>query len=427
MGDLPSRVPKRVSGWKVFGLISAVLALLLVTYALYVHAVADRRWQEMQGSLKELRSAYDLRTGPRPVLRGTAVPGNAWKDYSPALTTMKSAPSAVLRDYLDRTPKADRTKLEAALATHRSALDGLRKGVMRANGAYPLKCEDGFLADIPGLLQSQNLTNLAVCRSRLLIEEGKSREAAELLLDTCQFAHDLGANQMLICEMISNALYGIALEDLRDLVLHGSLSGSDLAEIARELEILDRFFPKNGDSLLNEAMLAGYSFLKADGSPRELYSGVDGRPEWDYFVWRSLLPQRLIGADAFFTELDYMKRFAEADEQSWGTSRAVVLKSQAEMVKLKNPVSRVLLPGLTSTSQAGRDRRTQLRLLRIAAQYRATGEVLQLDDPFGAKLLNSVQGQTLKVWSVGSNGVDDGGRGDWKPARGPDIVLDVNK
>jgi hypothetical protein len=427
VGDVASRVPKRLSSWKAIGLIAGVLALLLLTYGLYIHAIADRRWRDMQQSLQELRSMSDLRNGPRPVLRGTAVPGNAWEDYSPALTIMKSAPTSVLRESVDRTPKADRAKLEAALATHGKALDGLRKGAMRADGIYRLKWEEGFSADIPGLLQSQNLTNLAVCRSRLLIEEGKSREAAELLLDTCQFAHDLGYNQMLISEMISLALYGIALEELRDLVLHGNLSGADLAEIARELEILDRSFPKNGDSMLNEAMLAGYHFLKADGSPRELYSGVDGSLEWDYFVWRSLLPQRLIGADAFFTELDYMKRFAEADEQSWGTSQAVVLKSQAEMVKLKNPVSRVLLPGLTSSSQAGRDRRTQLRLLRIAAQYRATGEILELEDPFGAKLLSSVYGGTLKVWSVGKDGVDDGGKGQWKPDRGPDIVLDVDK
>jgi hypothetical protein len=333
----------------------------------------------------------------------------------------------VLREFVDRTPKADRAKVEAALARHGAALDGLRQGAMRADGVYRLKWEEGFSADIPGLLQSQNLTSLAVCRSRLLIEEGKNREAAELLLDTCQFAHDLGTNQMLISEMISNALYGIALEELHELVLHGNLSGADLGEIARELEILDHSYPKNGHSLMNEAMLAGYSLLKTDENLRELATGMNGRPEWDYYAWRALVPQRLIRADAFFTELEYMKRFAEADEQSWAASEAVVLNCQAEMAKLKNPVSRVLVPGLTGTSRAGRDRRTQLRLLRVAAQYRATGEILELDDPFGAKLLSSVQGRMLKVWSVGSNGVDDGGKGQWNPVRGPDIVLDVDK
>jgi hypothetical protein len=82
---------------------------------------------------------------------------------------------------------------------------------------------------------------------------------------------------------------------------------------------------------------------------------------------------------------------------------------------------------LTGSNRAGRDKRAQLRLLRTAAQYRATGRLPDLDDPFGVRLLSSEQGGKVKVWSVGRDQVDDGGKGEWKPNAGPDIVLEFDR
>jgi hypothetical protein len=103
------------------------------------------------------------------------------------------------------------------------------------------------------------------------------------------------------------------------------------------------------------------------------------------------------------------------------------MQAQVEIAKLKNPISRIIIPGLVGANRAGRERRTQLRLLRAAAQYRATGEMPELADPFGVKLLSSTQGQKIKVWSVGRDRVDDGGKGGWKPQAGPDIVLEFDR
>jgi hypothetical protein len=66
----------------------------------------------------------------------------------------------------------------------------------------------------------------------------------------------------------------------------------------------------------------------------------------------------------------------------------------------------------------------------MAAHYRATGEVLELEDPLGAKMRTVKTGGTLQIWSVGSNGVDDGGAGTFKPQAGKaqsDIVLEVER
>jgi hypothetical protein len=428
MADAAPRDPKRIGGWKLVGLIAAVLGVLALTYAGYIHSVAERRWQAMEKSIQEVHALYAARNAPRPVLRGTAVPGYAWDDYSPALMTMKGAPTSVLGEFVGRGPKADRTKVEAAVAAHGSALDGLRKGVMKADGMFRIRWEQGFSADIPGLLQSQNMANLAVCKSRLLADEGKHREAAELMLDTCQFAHDLGYNQTLISEMISIAITGIALEELRDLILRGKLSKEDLQEIDRELEILDASFPRNGHSMMNEAVALGYEFLKSDGNIdiSSLIVGSGG-PGWNYYLWKAVFPRRLICADAYFTELDYMKQFAAADEKSWGACQAVGSITDVEIRKLRNPIARLSMVSLTGSNRAGREQRTHLQLVRGAAHYRTTGSLPVLDDPFGTKLLGSEQGGKVKIWSVGWDRVDDGGKGEWKPRAGPDIVLEFDK
>jgi len=427
MADAAPRVPKRISGWKLVGLIAAVLGVFALTYAGYIHSVAERRWQAMEKSIQEVHALSSARNGPRPVLRGTAVPGCAWDDYSPALTSTRGAPTSVLGEYVARGSKADRAKVEAALASHGPALDALRKGAMRADGVFRMNWEQGFSADVPGLLQSQNLANLAVCKSRLLAEEGKVREAAELMLDTCQFAHDLGYNQILIPEMISIAITGLALEELRDMILRGKLSKEDLQDIGRELEILDGSFPRNGHSMMNEAMAMGYECMKLNGNFDLSTVQVSRNIEWDYYLWRTFFPGRLICADAYFTELDYMKQFAAADEKSWAACQAVGSIADMEIRKLRNPIARLSMVSLTGSNRAGREKRTHLRLLRAAAHYRATGQLPVLEDPFGTKLLGSEQGGKVKVWSVGRDQFDDGGKGEWKPNVGPDIVLEFDK
>ena len=74
-------------------------------------------------------------------------------------------------------------------------------------------------------------------------------------------------------------------------------------------------------------------------------------------------------------------------------------------------------------------------MLRTAVRYRATGEILELEDPFGTRLRHSEKDGRLKIWSIGADGVDNGGdNGGWlkwtKPPNRPasdvkDIVLEV--
>lgn len=420
------RKPKRVATWKIVLVFLGALAVLLIVAVFWISAVGNRRWAAMEKTVRELEAEARGRDSSRPALRGAAVAGNAWDDYAPALKEMDKlkGQDSILGDFISRGPKADRAKVEALLAAHGVALDHLRRGAARSHGQYPIVWKDGFAANIPGLLASQRLANLSACRSRFLVEEGKPREAAELLLDTAQFARDLGFNAVLISEMIALAVNGIAFEELKDVVVAGKLSKEELVEVGRQLDLLERSFPRNGHSMVNEAMMAGWGFIKLEGSPSETGAAFGGDLP---AVYGFGFLTRLLFADAFDTHLDFMRRFEKWEDRPWSEVERNGKEAQREIEKLKNPLSKIMVPGLTGSSRAGRERRTQLRLLRVAVHYRATGEVLELDDPFGAKILTSKTGDVLKVWSVGRDGTDQGGVGGWKTGAGADIVLETGK
>ena len=74
-----------------------------------------------------------------------------------------------------------------------------------------------------------------------------------------------------------------------------------------------------------------------------------------------------------------------------------------------------------------RERLAQLRLLRIAAAFLASGDLPALEDPYGRTIQSSVTDTKLKLWSVGNDGVDDSGFGEWEARKGKDIVLEVER
>ena len=76
----------------------------------------------------------------------------------------------------------------------------------------------------------------------------------------------------------------------------------------------------------------------------------------------------------------------------------------------KNPILRSRLACFQGLGWVELERKAQVRLLRLASRYRATSELLKLEDPYGGgDLLHSKAGARMKLWSRGGNGVDDGG------------------
>lgn len=422
MGERPRRVPL----WKIAALFFGALALIVLTFWLWVESVADRKWKAMERRVQELLLEAKARDARRPVLRGEAVPGNAWDDYGLALAEIKKiGKRTVLSEFASRPSRGDRTAVENILAQHSVALDHLRRGARRAEGQSPYLELALQSNTIPGMLDTQWLANFSACQARLWTEAGRAREAAELLLDTCQFGRDVGHNGVLISEMIGIAVYGVSLEELREVLISKQLTKEDFLEVERELEILDGSFVAHASALLNDVLSTGVSYER--GTPtlfdQKEFQDRNPRPEE---TWRYFFSTRLLQGEAFDRLDRWMRRASEAEAKPWAAAQREYDDLRARARTSYN----ILLTsqsGVFDSGYSGRSRRADLRLLRVAAHYLAAGEILELDDPFGVKLRHSVTDGKLKLWSVGRDGQDDGGDGVWMRYNGKDIVLEIPK
>ncbi len=388
------------------------LPIAAVAICLAVGGAADRRWKAAMERTRRLREEAAARPAARPVLRGEATDGNAWDDYGAALETLQASArdAMTLQEILNRGPRADRAAVAAFVERDRTAIDKMREGTRRAEAQYAYAWGRGLTFRTPDLLKCQTLSSLAACRARLDREAGRPREAAELALDVLQFTRDLGHNGILVTEFMAHAASRPALDELQEILVSRELSREELAEVARELEILDLSLPRHAWSLLNERMILG----------QEVRAGGGGAGTGPFSGIRAAISGRLATVAMLEVQDRHAGTVERLDEVPWSAVEAY----SAALDKVdKMPCD---LPA-TSAAKPGRERRAMLRLLRMAAHYRATGEVLDLEDPFGARLRHERNGAKLRVWSVGPDGTDHGGDGGWHAPLGRDILLEVER
>ena len=375
----------RITVFVVGGLLAASFLVFV-----WLVNVASTSWTKSANAVVDEARKRDLR---RPVLRGDAVRGRAWPEYESGLAAVNGVVVDDVRRWLDG-PPADRAAAVAILVANEKALRFVRSGARRAEGGYPIEWDKGFGADTPSLVAVRNLTTLAVGQARVLLEAGKPREAAELLIDAAQFGADVGRNGNVLIELVGLSSLGLVFDGLRTLPQD--------PDVGRALAVLDGTFPNHGEAMLNELALVGVGFMRA---------GPGLAPEW-----RFGFSQQLVVADAWPTFEDMMRRAAAVTTEPWADARRVEAEIEAEAGKSDNRMIRLMIPGLLRSQRASREARAQLRLLRVLH-----GGAVGLDDPFGAK----IHSDGARVWSIGGDGVDDGGAGAWKPAPTGDIVLEL--
>jgi hypothetical protein len=370
-------------------LLGGLLALALAF--LWLLGVASSSWTKGVAEAIDEARARDPR---RPVMRGEAVPGRAWAEYEQGLAAVRGVAVDDVNRWLEGAA-ADRAKAGAILAANEKALGFLRAGARKAEGGYPIQWERGASASVPALIDVRNLTTLAVGQARVLVEAGKPREAAELLLDAAQFGADLGQNAILLTELTALSVLCQVFDGLRRLPPD--------PEVGKALAVLDATFPNHADAVQNDVALLGVSFVRMEQA-------------FDPSAWRFGFSQRLMTVDAWPTVEDMVRRMAATTTAPWAEAERVTAAIAADAKGSHNPIVQTIIPGLVRSQSASRERRAHLRMLRVLH-----GGAAGLDDPFGGKILSDGG----KVWSVGADGIDGGGAGAWKPAPTGDIVLEL--
>jgi len=417
--------PRAIPRWVKALILMVTLVGVGVGTATCLRTSAGRAWTSMQVKTRALDAEAKARPAARPVLRGTPEPGNAWTDYDLALNDLAAHKNEVSRitEFVSRDPKVDRAAVDRFLASKTGAIDNLRRGARRAEGAYPYDWDLGPGRLKPSIQLSNGLARLAVAQARVLHEAGRTREAADLLLDLLQFGGDHRRNMPVQGDAIGASLCGLAIDELKDLLLSGKLKADDLSDLAGPLEILDRDWPDYATSLRNEATV----MLVALGT--EDFKFLGGDPAMNVLrAWQHGFSMRRMAADAADEIVRYTERAIGHEALPWIERLKAQEELKRDVERAANLFVKLVQPGVGRFGSYERSPRAKLRLLRFAIHYMMTGGMADLDDPFGSKLRHQEVDGKLRIWSLGRDGVDQDGVGDWKRDVPPaDIILEIPK
>lgn len=407
---------------KVLAVVLTVVLLLGLIGWAWVRSVESSRWRRLELRVAELRLQGEERCRAHPVLRGTAEPGNAWDDYVQALENVRTLPDALtIKRFADRMEPIDRGRVEKTVEEFREAVERMRRGTRRAESRR-MRFHDGqplFELGAHVLLSdASKLTALAICRARLLWEGGKADEAAELLLDTARFGQDIVNDGSLLAQLEGfDLLYRVLLE-MKELVCSRKAPASALAQIDRELEILDATCPSAALVVESQVELFGEMLLRNQMS--ELFGSPPGPELRD---WRYCWSRKLLMTSAFDLADSGLGILREAHLLSCGEEIARWNRYH-ETLTAGNPYAGGFRSMTPLIHQARREHLTTLRLIRCAARYYATGELLELEDPFQSVIRHRVAPFHVTFWGVGRDGTNQAGTGSW-PSNGEDRVLIV--
>ncbi|MBI3857711.1 MAG: hypothetical protein HY293_18675, partial [Planctomycetes bacterium] len=389
--------------------IALVLALLPGGLWMGRNALVAARWSALERETARLLAEARGRSGLRPVPRGAPQPGKAWEKYDEAIRLLGGYSPRGSSKFMPDSPEWTAAELKVLAP----ALPAFGQGVSRGNGQRDRDWEG------PESPVSTDIVCLGRVRAGALEDDGKPLEAARWLLDLIQFCGDYARNGSSEDVAEANQRRGTLMEDLQKLLLTGKLRPPDCAELAKELERADLAFPSLRDALLNSAMSQGCMYLDLAPKGRLLRKG--GPPSW-----RHLYSEQALISAAFFTELDALRRIGDAEGLPWPEARAIEIRMLEGLSSDGNPhLNRYAGRRNDVYLRPDREQRAQLRLLRAAARYRAAGLFESIEDPFGTTLRHQEKDGKVKFWSVGADGVDNGGQGGWKPDSGPDRVLEL--
>jgi hypothetical protein len=366
----------------------------------WINRIADQRWAAAEVRIRALSTAF-----PEADSRRETVTDSAKDNQIHLVAAIRLA--APQRNGIDEARRlmAERKGGDApavVLDEAQEFLDQLRRGGRRI-AANP--------SDFPprwhGDWDQTTLVYMMYCgvlRSRQQRERKAPFDAAETLLNSLQLARFWAISGQAYNRTLALECILPSLEELRELISIEPLAPGEFRRLERELEPLDEALHSPLIGL--EAALARWA---------EGLEGIDlkssGLLDGAAYRWRFLLPGRLMKAEALEFWDGQVRRLLERESKGYAEvleQRGMTLE---EAFESRNPIIRHSHNFIEARGWIELLRMAQLRLLRIAAHYRATGDIPDLQDPFGSVVLHAEKGPRMKFWSLGADGRDDGGDG----------------
>ncbi|MEE2888215.1 MAG: hypothetical protein VX951_12365 [Planctomycetota bacterium] len=396
-------------------LVGAVVALVALTWWRI-----ESSWQEMSQAADRAQAKLESVSSLRPVAWGKAAPGQVWDGY---LEAEKALAATGLEDFVDSRGQDVEGWFEMprqAGAECWKSVDGLhsifalmREAAHRRDAKPPVDWAKGFSGvwstDVQIRTQMSRLLGL---RAWQLQERGDDVEAVRTVLDALQYARDQAEFPVALASLVGTASLSMVAkrffqtvdDDGKKLPAAWSVQGLSrpALQVFRDgLANLDRPLAPLGRLVRAEAVLLAREVEAIDGSVGDGLSVAMMKNSW-----RFAFSQRWMCAEGVLHGLELGKEFPTA--ASWVTWRDHLKTVEASKRVARNPVTLMVAVNYTRLAVGRREGVVALRVLRMLVDA-ALGESREHADPFGTELqVREVDGET-HYWSVGSDGVGQGG------------------
>ncbi len=359
----------------------------------------DQTWSRAQRKAKTLLEELPSFDARRPVLWGDSEGGNAWEDYAVAVEGIKTlADKDLMENRAYREDAAARGKVIKAILKQTKTLDAVRKGAHRATASWGYKWENGGDMEVPFWVQIRDIVELSRAYVWVQLATGQPRKAVEAQLDAMQLARDATAGGSSTQAHYALQWLGRLRDGVYECMTHAKMKASDHDLLDRGLQRFEESWPPLHDLLAREGICAVTELMR---NPSYANDGS----------WRHGFSGRLTAAEAVELIERAVNDSAGCDDQPWEAVDDRQAEIEARVEAADNPHLNATFSSLRfDVVRSWRRRRAQYRVLRVAAHYRATGEVLTLPDPLGGTLQTKVTGRTLKVWSAGPGDPGDAGQ-----------------
>jgi len=399
--------PKRPSRWILALAIVGALFSAFLLLGFFINRHAEKCWIQAQRKARTLLEELPIFDGRRPVLWGESESGNAWEDYWIALEKIRDLEEKELFENKSyRTDAEARTKVVLAIVKHQSALEALTRGAHRGTAAWIYEWEKGGATSVPPWELLATLLAVQRAFAWLQLDAGEAKKGAQALLDAAQLARDAFAGASVTqADFALRWLDGIS-DDVDAFLASKNAHPEDWGRLARGLRTFDESYPNLPMLLRHEGVCGCFTLL----------AGPEGAADPQHLQ----ATYRIEAAAAIDLIERVLTQSEGCDELPW----TEVAKKQVELAAstAQNSLMDSAYPEFRlKVVEAWRARRARYILLRLGAQYLATGDVPSLADPLGTTIQTKVEGRTLRAWSVGTDGTNDGG----DPKK--DLVLEVTR
>jgi hypothetical protein len=389
--------------------LSAALLLVIIGAGYWVTSVRDRKWAAMLARIEELEAELRTPAPERLIFERDPLPGNAWDDYTAANPDFPGQPSPMiagrLGPFLERKAGVDRAMVDGLLSRYSDSIDLVASGAKRREARHP-----GREMNLYGY-GSTDVSTLCSARARVLAEAGRTSDAIDLLTAVCVYGRDIASTRLASHGTSGIYVMTAAFRELRDLIQTRDLPTRDLLELERRLQLLDDHFPDPSDDLRNDLLELGKLLLREEQDD-EIQHHIGG-VERTRRSWRFFYSNRLQAATAFFDADRLVRKGMEARKLPWAQEELIAQELWREREKTREPIVQSRISHLLD-NQTACQARADLRLLRFVVHYLATGETLEIEDPFGTTIRSVCTEKTLLAWHRAMFGTDD-----WQPKSGP--------